>query len=146
MGLMDKVKPLASQLAQKTQEKATEGKAKLDQVQAARRGDALLRNLGATVYAHRTGRGTGDQEAKVNQLVSDISAHEQANDLNLAGNRFQPPSQRQGPDGGAQYNEADTSASVPEQPGAAPQETDPGFASDEGMQQQPPDQEDGPIV
>src|SRR5215475_10447055 len=128
MGLMDKVKPLASQLAQKSQEAATEGKARLDQVQAARRGDALLRNLGATVYADRTGRGTGDAEGKVNQLVSDISVHEQANGLNFAGNRFQAPSQRQGSDGGTE-NRADPSASVPEQPGATPQETDTGLGA-----------------
>jgi hypothetical protein len=145
MGLMDKVKPLASQLAQKTQSAATEGKAKLDQVQAARRGDALLRNLGATVYADRTGRGSGDSQGKIDRLVSDISAHEQSNGLNLAGNRFQPPAQRQAPDGGTRYSAEDTSASVPEQPGAAPPETEAGFAPDEGTQP-PPDEDEGPIV
>ena len=83
MGLMDKVKAQANQLAQKTQEAAQEGKAKIDQAQANRRGDALLRQLGAAVFAERTGRGTPDSQAKIDQLISDISAHERENGLNL---------------------------------------------------------------
>lgn len=89
MGLMDRVKAQATQLAQKTQEAAAEGKARIDQAQANRRGDALLRNLGAVVYADRTGRGGPDSQAKVDQLIADISAHERENGLNLAGD--QPP-------------------------------------------------------
>jgi hypothetical protein len=84
MGLMDKVKAQATQLAQKTQEAALEGKAKLDQAQASRRGDALLRSLGAAVFAERTGRGTPDSQAKIDQLIADISAHERDNGVNLA--------------------------------------------------------------
>ncbi|HEY7323481.1 MAG TPA: hypothetical protein VH520_01540 [Streptosporangiaceae bacterium] len=83
MGLMDKVKAQATQLAQKTQEAAQEGKAKLDQAQATRRGDVLLRQLGAAVFADRTGRGTADTQATIDQLVSAISAHERENGLNL---------------------------------------------------------------
>ena len=83
MGLMDKVKAQASQLAQMTQEAAQEGKSRIDQAQANRRGDALLRQLGALVYADRTGRGTPDTQAKIDQLISDISAHEQATGVNL---------------------------------------------------------------
>jgi hypothetical protein len=90
MGLMDRVKAQATQLAQQTKEAAQEGKAKLDQAQASRRGDAMLRQLGALVYADRTGRGTPDSQAKVDQLISDISTHEQANGLNLAGDQSQP--------------------------------------------------------
>jgi hypothetical protein len=84
MGLMDKVKAQANQLAQKTQEAAQEGKAKLDQAQANRRGDALLRQLGALVYAERTDRGTPDSQPKIDQLIIEISAHERENGLNLA--------------------------------------------------------------
>jgi hypothetical protein len=93
MGLMDKVKAQASQLAQKTQEAAQEGKAKLDQAQANRRGDALLRQLGAAVYAERTGRGTADSQSKIDKLISDISAHERENGLNLADQAPSGPSQ-----------------------------------------------------
>jgi len=83
MGLMDKVKAQAQQLAQQTKEAAEQGKAKLDQAQASRRGDVLLRQLGVAVYADRTGRGTPDSQAKIDQLINDISAHERENGLNL---------------------------------------------------------------
>jgi hypothetical protein len=83
MGLMDRVKAQASQLAQQAMDATQEGKARLDQAQAGRRADAMLRQLGALVFADRTGRGTPDTQAKVDQLVNDISAHEQANGLNL---------------------------------------------------------------
>ena len=45
MGLMDKVKAQATVLAQKTQETAREGMARLDQATAQRHADGLLRNL-----------------------------------------------------------------------------------------------------
>ncbi|MBO0833014.1 MAG: hypothetical protein J2P29_13695, partial [Actinobacteria bacterium] len=76
MGLMDKVKSQATQFAQ-------ESKARLDQAQANRRGDALLRQLGAAVFAQRTGRGSADSQIKIDQLVTSISAHERENGLNL---------------------------------------------------------------
>jgi len=84
MGLMDKVKAQAGQLAQKTQDTAREGKARLDQAQANRRGDQLLRNLGALVYAERTNRGTPDTQDQVDKLVKDIQAHEAENGINLS--------------------------------------------------------------
>ena len=83
MGLMDKVKAQATQLAQKTQEAAQEGKARIDQAQANRRGDMLLHQLGALVFAEHTGRGTADSQAQIDGLISTISAHEQENGLNL---------------------------------------------------------------
>jgi hypothetical protein len=86
---MDRVKAQAAIAAQRAQEAAQQGKERLDQAQATRRGDALLRQLGAVVYAERTGRGGVDSKAKVDQLISDISAHERANGLNLTGD--QPP-------------------------------------------------------
>ena len=89
MGLMDRVKAQATQLAQQAQEAAQEGKARLDQAQAGRRGDMMLRQLGALVYAERTGRGTSDSQARIEQLINDISEHERQNGLNLA----DPPQQ-----------------------------------------------------
>jgi hypothetical protein len=83
MGLMDKVKAQANVLAQKTQETVNEGKARLDQAQAQRRADVMLRNLGALVFAERTGRATADTQAQIDKLVADISAHESANGINL---------------------------------------------------------------
>jgi hypothetical protein len=83
MGLMDRVKAQATQLAQKTQEAAQEGKSRLDQAQANRRGDAMLRQLGIIVYQDRTGRGSPDSQVKIDNLISDLSARERENGLNL---------------------------------------------------------------
>jgi hypothetical protein len=83
VGLMDRVKAQASQLAQMTQDAAQEGRAKLDQAQAGRRADGMLRQLGIAVLAERTGRGATDTQATIDKLVADISAYEQANGVNL---------------------------------------------------------------
>jgi hypothetical protein len=83
MGLMDKVKAQATVLAEKAQETARDSKAKFDQAQAKRRGDVLLRNLGAAVYAERTGRGTPGSEADIDRLIADIKTHEAENGISL---------------------------------------------------------------
>jgi hypothetical protein len=84
MGLMDKVKAQATVLAQKTQDTAREGKARLDQAQAARHADVMLRNLGALVYAEQTGRAAPDSAEQVARLVAQIQAHEAENGISLA--------------------------------------------------------------
>ncbi len=76
MGLMDRVKVQASQLAQLTQEAAREGKEKLDQAQAKRRADAMFRDLGAAVYAERTNRAGPDSAAKIDRLVAALQRQE----------------------------------------------------------------------
>jgi hypothetical protein len=83
MGLMDKVKAQATQLAQKTQDTARDSMAKFDQSQANRHGDAMLRNLGAVVYAERSGRGTADSAAEIDRLMAEIAAHEAAHGISL---------------------------------------------------------------
>jgi hypothetical protein len=81
MGLMDKVRAQSTQLAQKAQETARDGKVKLDQAQAKRRADAMFRDLGATVYAERTGRGTPDSKGKIDRLVDALSRQEASQGL-----------------------------------------------------------------
>ena len=76
MGLMDKVRAQGSQLAQVAQDAAREGKVKLDQAQAKRRADALFRDLGAAVYAERTGRGSPDSKERIDRLVNALSRQE----------------------------------------------------------------------
>lgn len=83
MGLMDRVKAQATVLAQKTQETAKESKAKLDEAQARRRADAMLRSLGTAVYAERTGRSTPDTDSKIDKLVADLAAYETEHGVNL---------------------------------------------------------------
>lgn len=84
MGLMDKVRAQATQIAQKTQETARDSKIKFDQAQAKRRADAMLRNLGAVVYADRTGRGTAESAAEIDRLVTEIASHEAEHEISLA--------------------------------------------------------------
>jgi hypothetical protein len=115
MGLMDKVKAQATVLAQKTQETAREGKAKFDQVQATRRADAMLRNLGALVYAERTGRGAPDTQSQIDRLVADISAHEAANGINLSAEPTDPQAGRPG----AGQPQSGPAGGVPPQAGPA---------------------------
>jgi len=78
---MDKVRAQGTQIAQMAQETAREGKVKLDQAQAKRRADAMFRDLGATVYAERTGRGTPDSQAKIDRLVDALSRQEASQGL-----------------------------------------------------------------
>ncbi len=76
MGLMDKVRAQGAQLAQMAQETAHEGRIKIDQATAKRRADAMFRDLGATVYAQRTGRGTPDTKDKIDRLIDALSRQE----------------------------------------------------------------------
>jgi hypothetical protein len=87
MGIMDKAKAQAGHVAQKTQERAQAGKAKYDQSQANQHANAMLQQLGASVYAERTGHGTADSQAKIDKQVNDISAYERDNGLNLTAER-----------------------------------------------------------
>jgi hypothetical protein len=76
MGLMDRVKVQAAQLQQRAQEAAHEGKQKMDQAAAKRRADAMFRELGAAVYAERTGRGGTDTAGRIERLVKALSDQE----------------------------------------------------------------------
>ena len=131
MGLMDKVKAQATQLAQKTQEAAQEGKSRLDQAQANRRGDALLRQLGVLVFAERTGRGAADSQVKIDELISTISAYEQENGLNLAQPTVPPPASPGGQPGSNPGAQSGPPPSGPASggPGGSSQDVPGGFAT-----------------
>ncbi|HUY54498.1 MAG TPA: hypothetical protein VMV23_05005 [Candidatus Nanopelagicaceae bacterium] len=60
MGLMDKLKVQAEQVAARAQEGTAQVQAKLDQVQAQRATDLLLRDLGAAYYAEQRHQGSHD--------------------------------------------------------------------------------------
>jgi len=90
MGLMDRVKQQASTLAQQ----ANQGMAKLDNLPAQRRADAMLRSLGLAVLAGRTGRATGDTEAQITQILADIAQHEQQYNVDLVQQAAQAQAQQ----------------------------------------------------
>jgi hypothetical protein len=115
MGLMDKVKAQATVLAEKGKETARDSKAKFDQAQAKRRGDVLLRNLGAAVYAERTGRGTPSTQADIDRLIADIKAHEAENGISLTPESADQP--QSGPAGGVPP-QSGPAEGFPPQPGS----------------------------
>ena len=76
MGLMDKVKQQAGQALAKAQEGVNQGQAKLDQVQAKRQADALLRKLGAAYYARERTNGPQDPiDSTMKELDEHVAAH-----------------------------------------------------------------------
>lgn len=76
MGLMDKVKAQATQLAEKAQEAATVGQAKLGNLQTKKQADALLRELGAHQFAKAKGRGDASTDSKIAGVMAQLDAHE----------------------------------------------------------------------
>lgn len=76
MGLMDKVKSQATQLADKAQQVGQTGKAKLDEMQAKRKSDALLLELGGLVYTDKVGRPVAGSEVRAAEIVAQLQAFE----------------------------------------------------------------------
>lgn len=76
MGLLDKVKAQAATATSMAKDAAEKGQAKLDEVQSKRGADSILRDLGAAVYATKTGRATPTTDADINRLVTALQAHE----------------------------------------------------------------------
>jgi hypothetical protein len=79
MALMDKMKQQAQQLAQKAQEAGKAGQAKIEDAQAKRKADGLLRDLCAAVYSQRNGTATDDTDAEIERLVGELKKHEEEN-------------------------------------------------------------------
>lgn len=77
MGLMDKVKTQAATATARAKEAAQKGQAKLDDIQAKRAADAMLRDLGALVYGERTGRRPATAAEREDRLVQSLKAYEQ---------------------------------------------------------------------
>jgi hypothetical protein len=76
MGLMDKVKAHATQLSGKDQQAGQAGQAKLADIQAKRKGDALLLELGGITYSQRVGRAAAGADARATEIVGLVQAHE----------------------------------------------------------------------
>ena len=91
MGVMDKVKSQANALAEKAQEGARAGQGKLSSMQAKHHADALLLELGGLTYLARAGRATPADEARAEQLVAELSAHETAHGPVLVSPAVAPP-------------------------------------------------------
>src|ERR1700747_2924907 len=123
MGLMDKVRAQGSQLAQVAQDAAREGKVKLDQAQAKRRADALFRDLGAAVYAERTGRGSPDSKDRIDRLVDALSRQEADQGLGETDGKSSPEASPA--DGGTGENGANAGGAGENAAGTGQSDTDP---------------------
>jgi hypothetical protein len=105
MGFLDKVKAQAEQTLK-------QGQDKLDEVQAKRKADALLRDLGAWYYAVQTDRDDGRGAGELARITAELKAHE-AEHGPLGGNDDEP-------------------APAPEPPAAAPPPPPPAPPAAEG--------------
>src|ERR1700684_2700294 len=76
MGLLDKVKAQATAATEMAKDAAAKGQAKMNDVQAKKTADGMLRDLGAAFYATKTGRSTPTTEADITKLVTALQAHE----------------------------------------------------------------------
>jgi hypothetical protein len=78
MGFLDKAKEQMAVATTVAKDAAQKGQAKIDAAQAKRAADALLRDLGAAVYAQQTGRANSATPAQIEKLTSALKDHEAA--------------------------------------------------------------------
>jgi hypothetical protein len=76
MGLLDKVKATAATATEAAKDAAAKGQAKLDEAQAKKGADGMLRDLGAAFYATKTGRATPGTDSEIERLVAALGQHE----------------------------------------------------------------------
>jgi hypothetical protein len=72
MGFMDKVKAQADQAMTKAQHGLAQGQSKIEEMQAKRAADALLRQLGVATYAVHQGAGS---QADVDEAIAALDKH-----------------------------------------------------------------------
>ena len=76
MGFLDKVKEQASAATAAAKDAAAKGQSKLDDMQAKKAADAMLRDLGVLSYGSVTSRESGTSEADASRIVEALRAHE----------------------------------------------------------------------
>jgi hypothetical protein len=79
MGFLDKVKEQAAAAGAVAKDAAAKGQSKLDEMQAKKAADQMLRDLGAVSYGSVTSRETPTSEADAARLVAALQAHEEQN-------------------------------------------------------------------
>ncbi|MDE3064065.1 MAG: hypothetical protein KGJ36_00150 [Acidobacteriota bacterium] len=73
---MDKVKEQASAAAAAAKEAAQKGQAKVDELQAKRAADGVLRQLGLAVFLQKTDRATATADADIAGYLETLKAYE----------------------------------------------------------------------
>ncbi len=121
MGLMDKVKAQATVLADKAQTGMQQGQVKIQEMQAGKQVDHLLRELGAYVFLSERGRTQPDSEAKVADLLSQLDALEAAGTPVTVTMDPPPP-----PGGAVPFTHSEGQAGAPPPPPPPPAAAQPG--------------------
>ena len=73
MGLLDKVKAQATAATEMAKDAAAKGQAKMNEAQAKKAADGMLRDLGAAFYATKTGRSTPATDGEID-AAGDVAA------------------------------------------------------------------------
>ena len=81
MGFKDRIQTSADAMARKSMDAAAKGQAKVEAMQAKRRGDALLHDLGAAVYLERHSGGTAESSRA---LLAELDQHAAAHGLDTS--------------------------------------------------------------
>jgi len=76
MGILDKMKEQAAAATAAAKDAAAKGQGKLDDMQAQKSAEAMLRDLGALSYASVVGREGVTAEADAQRLVAALQAYE----------------------------------------------------------------------
>jgi hypothetical protein len=76
MGLLDKVKAQATAATEMAKDAAAKGQAKLDEAQAKKAAEGMLRDLGAAFYATKSGRSTPTTDSDIERLVTALQRYE----------------------------------------------------------------------
>lgn len=111
MGLMDNLKQSANKVASSVNETVSKGQQSMDQSASRKHSDALLRDLGALVYARDSGRGTATTDGDIERITADLRAHEAQGGLIDLAPKAVPAADAAPPPPGA--------GAVPPPPGAA---------------------------
>jgi hypothetical protein len=77
MGFMDKMKEQAAVVTAVAKDTAQKGQAKVEEVQAKRAADDVLRQLGLEVFLERTERGSDTTESAIASHVETLKEYEQ---------------------------------------------------------------------
>lgn len=86
MGFMDKVKEQAAVAASVAKEAAQKGQTKVEEIQAKRSADGVLRQLGLATYLEQSGRAASSVQADVARYIATLKTYEaEYGDLTLDG-------------------------------------------------------------
>ena len=120
MGLMDNLKQSANSITQSLNETVAKGQSSMDASASRKHADALLRDLGALVYARDSDRATPTTDADIERITADLRAVEaQGGVVDLQLKAGPPPNATPPPPAGGAAPPPSGAPVPPPPPGAA---------------------------